>query len=137
MMASAFRRAAVLLAVAPAAWACGVCIEDKVAATYDHAVVVRAAAKGKVMVFCEVAGLVDARQIRNAARAVRGIEPASLRISSQPAALSFALDDRQSPQAAVAAIQRAVPAGTRLAIVRLIAPSAPSAKAARSQASGE
>ena len=124
MMASAFRRAAVLLAVAPAAWACGVCIEDKVAATYDHEVVLRAAAKGKVMVFCEVAGPLDGRQVRRAARKVRGLDPTSLRTSLQPAAVSFALDAKQSPQAAVSALQRDIPAGTHVSIVRVIAPTA-------------
>ena len=33
------------------AYACGACIEDKVAATYDHAVVTKATAKGQVVVF--------------------------------------------------------------------------------------
>ena len=128
-IASGFWRAAALASLAPAAWACGVCIEDKVAATYDHEVVVRAAAKGKVMVFCEVAGPLDARRIRRAARSVRGVDPASLRISSQPAALSFALDAQQSPQAAVSDMQRGIPAGTHVAIVRVIAPSGALAKA--------
>ena len=31
--------AAALAAAVPTAFACGVCVEDKVAATYDHAVV--------------------------------------------------------------------------------------------------
>ncbi|HXE49916.1 MAG TPA: hypothetical protein VN663_16155 [Ramlibacter sp.] len=127
--APAFWRAAALLAVIPAAWACGVCIEDKVAATYDHEVVVRAAAKGKLMVFCEIAGPLDARRIRSAAHSVRGVDPASLRISSQPAALSFALEARQSPQAAVSDIQRGIPAGTHVAIVGVIAPGGALAKA--------
>jgi hypothetical protein len=116
-----------LLVAVSSAQACGVCVEDKVAATYDHAVVQRAAAKGKVMVFCEVNGGLDARRIRNAAREVRGLDMSSLRLSLQPAALSFALDAaQQSPQAAVQAMQHAAPVGTRLAIVRLItAPAAP------------
>ncbi|HWP10570.1 MAG TPA: hypothetical protein VNN06_02020 [Ramlibacter sp.] len=119
----------VLLAPVPPSWACGVCVEDKVAATYDHAVVRQAAAKGKVVVFCEVQGGLDARRIRSAARRVRGVDMSSLRLSSQPAALSFALDPaQQSPQAAVLAMQSAAPAGTRLAIVRLIDSSAAPAK---------
>ena len=128
-IALAFWCAAALLALTPAAWACGVCIEDKVAATYDHEVVVRAAAKSKVMVFCEVAGPLDARRIRSAARSVRGVDAASLRISAQPAALSFALEAQQSPQAAVSDMQRGIPAGTHVAIVKVIAPSGVLAKA--------
>jgi len=130
----AFWRAAALLSLAPAAWACGVCIEDKVAATYDHEVVMRAAAKGNVMVFCQLAGPIDARRIKSAARKVRGVDPASLRISAQPAALSFALDAQQSPTAAVSDMQRAIPAGTHVAIVRVIAPTGALAQAPQRQA---
>jgi hypothetical protein len=119
-----------LLVAVSSAQACGVCVEDKVASTYDHAVVQRAMAKGKVMVFCEVNGSLDARRIRNAAREVRGLDMSSLRLSRQPAALSFALDTaQQSPQAAVQAMQHAAPAGTRLAIVRLIKAPAAAPKA--------
>ncbi|MEO8655156.1 MAG: hypothetical protein ABI409_13605 [Ramlibacter sp.] len=114
------KRALLLLAIAaPAVWACGVCVEDKVAATYDHAVVRRAAATGKAMVYCEIRGSLDARRWQGAARQVRGLDPASVRVSREPAAISFALDASQSPQAAVAALQNAVP-GSRVAIVRLI-----------------
>ncbi len=112
-----------LLTLAAASWPCGVCVEDKVAATYDYAVVQQAASKGRLMVFCEVGGAVDASRIRNAARQVRGLDRSSVRLSTQPAALSFALDPAQlSPQAAVAALQRAVAPGTRLAIVKLVTP---------------
>ena len=98
--------------------ACGACAEDKIAATYDHLVVKRAAAAGDVMVFCEVAGSFDSHRLTQAARRVAGIRAQSLRISTQPAALSFAIDPaRQSPQAAVAAMQRGLGAGTRLTIM--------------------
>ena len=49
---------------ARAGHACGVCDEDKVAATYDHAVVRRANLQGRVMVFCEVRGPLDARRLQ-------------------------------------------------------------------------
>lgn len=111
--------AAALLAAAPAR-ACGACDEDKVAATYDHAVVERATSTGRVVVFCQVRGPLDARRLRVAARRVKGLDVASLRTSVEPAALSFALDSaRQSPQAAVNALQALAPHGTQLAIVRL------------------
>ncbi len=101
--------------------ACGACIEDKVAATYDHAVVRHAAASGDVMVFCAVGGPLDAARLKAAVRGVRGIRPRSVRVSAQPAALSFAFEPTfQSPQAAVERIQRAAAPGTRLTIVRLM-----------------
>jgi hypothetical protein len=115
---------AALLALEHASWACGVCVEDKVAATYDYAVMQQASTEGHVMVFCEVNGRLDSRRIRNAARQVRGLDRSSLRLSPQPAALSFALDAaRQSPQAAVSAMEQALPAGTHLAIIKVVAPS--------------
>jgi hypothetical protein len=115
------KRALLLLALAaPVAWACGVCVEDKVAATYDYAVVQRALARGQVVVYCEVSGRADAAQLRHAAVKVPALDAASLRISAEPAALSFALDTaRKSPKAAVAALQHALPAGTHVHIIRL------------------
>ncbi len=115
--------AAALCALAPAAsHACGVCLEDKVAATYDHGVVERAAASGDVMVFCEVSGPLDAPRLKEATRRVRGVKPHSVRVSAQPAALSFAFDPKlQSAQTAVHAAQRGISPSTRLTIVRVLA----------------
>ena len=80
----------------------------------------RAAASGEVMVFCEVTGPLDAQRLKEAVRRVRGVKPQSVRVSAQPAALSFAVDPRvRSPQAAVEAAQRGMAPGTRLSIVRL------------------
>ncbi|HJV59335.1 MAG TPA: hypothetical protein VJ743_00255 [Albitalea sp.] len=117
------------LFVHAAAWACGACVEDKVAATYDHAVVQHAAALGQVVVFCDVQGRFDAQRLHRAATRVRGIDAASVRTSSEPSALSFALDAGQTPHAAIAALQRAVPAGTRLVVVREIGSPTPAAAA--------
>lgn len=111
--------AAALLLAAPAR-ACGVCVEDKVAATYDHGVLQRATARGQLVVFCGVTGPADAARLRQAAARVRGLDRDSLRISAEPAAVSFALDPaRQSARSAVAALQGALPAGTRLELIRL------------------
>jgi hypothetical protein len=108
-----------LLAFAPVQ-ACGVCNEDKVAATYDHAVVRRANLQGRVMVFCEARGALDSRWLKAAASRIDGIDAASLRTSTNPATVSFALDGRrQSPQAAVNALQAMAPRGTELVIVQV------------------
>ncbi len=109
-----------VLALAPGAWACGACVEDKIAATYDHALVQSAATQGRVVVFCELKGPIEPARIKKAAAGVRGLDPASVRVSADPAALSFVLDPvRQSPKAAVADLQQRLP-GTRVAIVRLM-----------------
>jgi hypothetical protein len=115
--------AAVLLAVAalPAA-ACGACDEDKIAATYDHAVVQRAAAARKLVVFCAVQGPHHSlERARTAARRTSGVDVTSVRTSSQPPTLSFAVDSRKrTVEGAVAALQRGAPAGTRISIVRVL-----------------
>jgi hypothetical protein len=104
-----------------ASLACGACAEDKVAATYDHAVIRHAAASGDVVVFCEVGGPLDAARLKAAVRGVRGVRPRSVRVSAQPPAVSFALDPMlQSPQAAIERMRRALAPGTRLIIVRLM-----------------
>lgn len=110
---------AALLMQAGLAQACGVCVEDKVAATYDHAVVQRASARGQVVVFCEIVGPVDAARIRQAARNVRGLDSGSLRVSEVPAAISFVIDAKQSPQAAAGALQQGLARGIEVKVLRL------------------
>lgn len=100
---------------APAALGCGVCLDDKVAAAYDHAVVQRALARGQVVVFCELKGLRDAGTLaqaaKQAARGLRGVDPASVRASRELAVVSFAVDPAvQTPAAAVAALQQKIKA---------------------------
>jgi hypothetical protein len=108
-------------AALPAA-ACGACDEDKVAATYDHAVVQRAAAAKKLVVFCAVQGPhYSVERARGAARRTAGVDVASVRTSSQPPTLSFAVDARKrTVESAVAALQHDAPAGTRISIVRVL-----------------
>ncbi len=114
----------VIIAILPsAALACGACIEDKVAATYDHAVIARAAERHHLVVFCEVSGpFAPATAVELAASAVRvkGLVPGSVRTSLTPSAVSFVVDPAaQSPAAAAADLQRRarVP-GLRLTVVK-------------------
>lgn len=95
--------------------ACGVCDEDKIAATYDHAVVHRAAADGEVMVYCEISGSLDAERVKAVLARVPGIRLDSVRIAAWPAALSFALDPKvQLPDTAILAAQRELSPEMRL-----------------------
>ena len=111
---------AVLAFAAPFAMACGVCAEDKIASTYDHAVLQRATARGHQVVYCEISGAMDLKRLAAATARQRGVDGASIRISRNPPALSFALDTKmQSPQAAAAAIQRAGPRGARVSVLRV------------------
>ena len=87
---------------------CGICLEDKVAATYDHALVQRALARDQVVVFAEPRTPLDPARLKAAASAaarVPGVDASSVRTSTAPASVSFVLDTRRTkPRAAVAAI---------------------------------
>jgi len=95
-----------LAATTLAAKACGVCLEDKVAATYDHALVQRALAQHRVVVFAEPRTSIDASALKAyaaAAARVPGVEAATVRTSAAPASVSFVLDPkRASPGATLA-----------------------------------
>lgn len=89
--------------------ACGVCIEDKVAAVYDHAVLQQAVQARHLVLFCELNGPFEsrvlARRAKQAAEALPNVDRASVRVSEELPALSFAMDPaRQSADATVQAI---------------------------------
>ena len=101
-----------LLIVFAKASACGVCIEDKVAVTYDHEVVTRAVARHHVVVFAAIEGGTDAnalaRQVKAAAMRTRGVDRESVRSAAEPPAVSFALDPKvTSAEAAIVAVEKA------------------------------
>jgi len=79
------------------ALACGYCVEDKIAATYDHAVITRALAHGRHVVFFHVDGAPVARAVLEQAARGRGIENGSARISPDALSLSVAFDPRRMP----------------------------------------
>lgn len=100
-------------------FACGTCVEDKIAATYDYRVMQDASRSGRVVVFCDVKGDFRAERLGAAARTLRGVDPKSVRMSQQPAAISFALDTRvQSVNAAVQSLER-VAGPTRISVLRV------------------
>jgi hypothetical protein len=104
------------------ALACGACAEDKVAATYDHAVMKSAAAQKKYVVFCDVQGQVPAERLRQVALKVKGVDPSSVRTSADPSALSFALDAKVSlPEAAVAHISALLEPQAKVLVLKTVA----------------
>ena len=96
----------------PVALACGYCVEDKLAATYDHRVVTSAMERGRAMVFTEVAGMERAEHgfapaLVATVEAVPGVNRGTVRISAAPAAVSFSFDaDRYAVASAVSEINR-------------------------------
>ena len=107
------------------ALACGHCVEDRIAAVYDHALVQRALASGHRLAYFawDGPGLRDAAQRRRIVALVEasaGIEKGSARVSVEPAAIAVAFDPRRTSAASVgAALQRKL-APLKLALVPLL-----------------
>jgi hypothetical protein len=101
--------------------ACGVCDEDKIAATYDHAVLDAAARSPRVVVFAAIDRGATAR-LRAAARNVPGIGAETIRVSANPAAISYALDpQRRSVESSVAEIEKKAGSNAKLSVLRVVA----------------
>jgi hypothetical protein len=116
-----------LLAAAFDVNACGICIDDKVAACYDHSVVERAKARGHQVAFFAIDGSLPVNaEVRSAVlRAVqraRGVHPGTARVSLENAALSFAYDPaREKPAAIEAAVEERLAArGLSLRLLRFM-----------------
>lgn len=88
----------VLAGIRTPAGACGHCIEDKVAATYDFGVLTRAARRGHVVVYTEIrgpaagAGPALRAFVVHALASIPGVDPGTVRVSLDPPAASFACD---------------------------------------------
>jgi len=91
---------ALLSAAASTAYACGVCVEDKVAAVYDHAAVTRALEAKSTVVFFAIDGAIPPgaaalRKIAAMAASAPGVDKDSVRISRPAASLAIAFDPRR------------------------------------------
>lgn len=102
-----------LLLFCGGALACGHCVEDRIAAVYDHALLARTLARGHQLAYFAVDGLRgdDAgqrRQIELALRDAAGVDAGSVRVSLDPAALAAGFDPlRQSADRLTQALQHA------------------------------
>lgn len=72
------------LALAPPAWACGPCVEDKIASVYDHAAVTRAAESVRGSARAPFAALEKQLQYM---LAPQGVALLTLRVMERPAEL--------------------------------------------------
>ena len=119
--------AVLAFAAAPmSAAACGVCIEDKMAATYDHAVITSAVNRGHAVVFAEMIGVstgnaAQTRKIIQAFETIPGADRGSVRVPLNPAAISFAIDERKTEvQDIFAAAKSTLKSGLRFEIIRTL-----------------
>jgi hypothetical protein len=84
---------AALLAASTTVLACGYCVEDKIAATYDHAVLTQAFARKHHVVFLHVDGAAPSRAaLERAAYAAPGVDAGSVRVAADLLTVSFAYD---------------------------------------------
>jgi hypothetical protein len=127
--------AALVLSVQGNAFACGHCIEDRMAATYDHGVVTKAMQRGRVMVFLDAAGLDRAEHgsapaLVAAVEGVPGVDRGTVRISTAPPALSFSFaSERHTVAGAVSEMNHRL-AGRKvtLTLLRVLDPRQPVAR---------
>lgn len=113
-----------LLLIATKSWACGYCVEDKIASVYDHAVVSRAVKAGHRVAFYHLEGPVaqdpaTKRALVAAVESTAGVDKGSARVALETFTLSFAYDPRRT---SLAAAEKAVDhkvAGRRLSLFPL------------------
>ena len=123
--------AAVLFLVlcGPAVHACGHCVEDRIAAVYDHALLQRTTAQRQQIVFFAwegkpLRGEASRRRMAELASGAAGVIPGSVRVSMEPAALAVAFDPRRGSVDALEAALRKSLASMKLTLVRLQTPQA-------------
>ncbi len=113
------------LALARGALACGYCVEDKIAAAYTHAVIVRAADRRHEVAFLSLEGALARGQERAVARAVEstpGVDPGTVRVSLENGAVSFAFDpSRASLESIVGGVRgKLAPKGAGVSVLRVL-----------------
>lgn len=117
--------AGLLLALgAPGAFACGYCVEDKIASTYDHAVVTRALAQRHHVAFFHIDGpLVPGDATKKALEALAestpGVDKGSVRVAVDTLTLSLAFDPKATPLIAVQTAMDRKLAAKKLALMPL------------------
>jgi hypothetical protein len=109
---------------AAAAFACGFCVEDKLAAVYDHELVGRALGARHYVAFCGIEGVVAGRdaqrgEVTRALDAIAGVDRGSVRVSLEHATVSFAFDPARAPLPAVLRAARRTLAERGLMLVPL------------------
>ena len=92
----------ILIGLPLSALACGYCIEDKIAAAYDHAVITRALAQKHQVAFFAIEGPVLSgesahRAIAAIAESAYGVDKRSARVSVESASLAVAFDPTRVP----------------------------------------
>ena len=88
------------LSFAGSAWACGHCLEDRIASVYDHALVERSQRQGRKIMYLRWDGPVVrdpalSRAMAAAAAGVAGVKSADVRVALEPPTLAVPYDPRR------------------------------------------
>lgn len=118
------------------ALACGYCVEDRIAAVYDHALVQRVAVSQHQLAYFAWDGPSDRSEaarlkIMALGEAAAGVDKGSVRVSMDPAAIAVAFDPRRTSAAAVGAALGKKLEAVKLAVIALPAPAPAAPVAAR------
>jgi copper chaperone CopZ len=92
------------LMLAASVLACGYCVEDKIAAAYDHAVVVSAIERRHQIAFLSIEGTTAKnreRSIASTVESVAGVDRGTVRVSLEGGAVSFAFDPARAPASSI------------------------------------
>lgn len=92
---------ALLALVSGQALACGYCVEDKIAATYDHAVITKALAQKHQVAFLHVEGTANRKVLENAIYSASAVDRGTVRISADLLTVSFAFDPSKATLGAI------------------------------------
>ena len=89
-----------VLSFAGSAWACGHCLEDRIASVYDHALVDRSHRQGRTIMYLRWDGPVVrdaamARAMAAAAAGVAGVKALDVRVALEPPTLAVPYDPRR------------------------------------------
>jgi hypothetical protein len=115
--------AAITLASGPA-FGCGYCVEDRIAAVYDHGLIAQTLAHGHEVAFIAYethapTGDAGSIAIRRALETIDGIDRGSVRLASD--SFSFAFDPRRLPPSKLpgAIERRLLPLGVSTTLLRI------------------
>jgi hypothetical protein len=112
--------AAALISACAPALACGYCIEDQVAATYDHAVVSQALARKHQVAFFHVDGATPSRAVlERAVYSVPGVDRGTARIAADSQTVSFAFDPARATLGGIHARMEKTLAAERVSLMPL------------------
>ncbi|HET7199920.1 MAG TPA: hypothetical protein VFI80_03800 [Burkholderiales bacterium] len=80
------------------AFACGYCVEDKIAAVYDYAALTQAHARKHTVVYFAIDGAIrdSASSLKTMVERTKGVEKGSARVSVEARALAVTFDPRRT-----------------------------------------